>query len=273
MSSITLQSSTRLEPEASISPIGLTGFALLARLGQRGVPYQYMRMFFAAPPKISKEISCNMLDGIDNFTKDHIFRALLARLVDEAKQLHRVLYMSRTKPDLTWEFYTADDPLIRSLRKFKLRDGTATIGYPNHMLQRFVRDVITMVICQLVLRVLANLGSTHASGDATGASSKGAALLKDGARSDSQGISNARNGAADPNRAKRARNNEDESDEERDDQKKRKSTPADRVPLSLRLACPFYKAYPTKLCTSRSCLGPGWETVHRLKYDVRYRQL
>lgn len=272
MPSVISHTSTRPEPGASRSPMGRAGFALLARLGQRGVPYQHMRMFFAATSKIPKAIVCNMLDGIDSFTKDHIFRALLARKVDEAKQLYRVLYMSRTRPDLTWEFYTADDPSI-GLRKSKLQDGTATIGYPNHMLQRFVRDVITMVICQLVLRVLANLESTHASGDATGGSSKGAALLKDGAHTDSQGISNARNGAADPNRAKRARNNEDESDEERDDQKKRKSTPADRVPLSLRLACPFYKAYPTKLCTTRSCLGPGWESVHRLKYDVRYRQL
>lgn len=35
-----------------------------------------------------------------------------------------------------------------------------------------------------------------------------------------------------------------------------------------RLACPYFKKTPQRYCTSkwRSCPGPGWETVHRVKY-------
>ncbi|KAF4448881.1 hypothetical protein F53441_7769 [Fusarium austroafricanum] len=37
---------------------------------------------------------------------------------------------------------------------------------------------------------------------------------------------------------------------------------------SLRFACPFYKHDPERYETSRSCCGPGWETVHRVKEHI-----
>jgi hypothetical protein len=33
-----------------------------------------------------------------------------------------------------------------------------------------------------------------------------------------------------------------------------------------RLACPFTKAPPQKGDLYRACLGPGWSSIHRLKY-------
>jgi hypothetical protein len=39
----------------------------------------------------------------------------------------------------------------------------------------------------------------------------------------------------------------------------------------LRLACPYYRRNPLKYSSSRSCVGPGWDTVHRLKQHL-YRQ-
>lgn len=40
---------------------------------------------------------------------------------------------------------------------------------------------------------------------------------------------------------------------------------APSTPKGLRFACPFYKHNPERYETSRSCCGPGWETVHRVK--------
>lgn len=34
-------------------------------------------------------------------------------------------------------------------------------------------------------------------------------------------------------------------------------------------ACPFFKNNPAKYATRRTCLGPGWRTVHRVKYGTR----
>ncbi|KAK5663804.1 hypothetical protein OQA88_7 [Cercophora sp. LCS_1] len=41
--------------------------------------------------------------------------------------------------------------------------------------------------------------------------------------------------------------------------------------LTKKLACPFYKRYPSSECMSKSCRAPGWPTVHRVKEHI-YRQ-
>jgi hypothetical protein len=43
--------------------------------------------------------------------------------------------------------------------------------------------------------------------------------------------------------------------------------PARKISLSNgpKLACPFYKRDPEKYSQNRSCVGPGWDSVHRLK--------
>jgi hypothetical protein len=38
--------------------------------------------------------------------------------------------------------------------------------------------------------------------------------------------------------------------------------------LILRFACPFFKRDPRKYRHCRGCTGPGWHSVHRLKYFV-----
>ena len=42
------------------------------------------------------------------------------------------------------------------------------------------------------------------------------------------------------------------------------------VDRSRRLACPYYKRDPLMAANHRSCAGPGWDTVHRVKY-VRFQ--
>jgi hypothetical protein len=35
--------------------------------------------------------------------------------------------------------------------------------------------------------------------------------------------------------------------------------------LARRLACPYFKRDPVKYQEERSCVGPGWKRVHRIK--------
>ena len=44
--------------------------------------------------------------------------------------------------------------------------------------------------------------------------------------------------------------------------KARKADAKSRRPL----ACPFFKRYPQKYMTQRTCAGPGWHSMHRLKW-------
>jgi hypothetical protein len=62
-------------------------------------------------------------------------------------------------------------------------------------------------------------------------------------------------------------------DESGDHPDKRKRVSTKGIPksslLGCKLACPFYKRNPERHKTWRSCAGPGWDTIHRLKY-VRF---
>ncbi|KAF4973743.1 hypothetical protein FSARC_51 [Fusarium sarcochroum] len=49
------------------------------------------------------------------------------------------------------------------------------------------------------------------------------------------------------------------------EQRSRKTNQSKKTPTSPRFACPFYKHDPERYTTSRSCCGPGWESVHRVK--------
>ncbi|KAK5653818.1 hypothetical protein OQA88_7976 [Cercophora sp. LCS_1] len=55
---------------------------------------------------------------------------------------------------------------------------------------------------------------------------------------------------------------EDDGDEER---RKRASRPRLADLLQRRFACPFFKRYPDNTGLHKSCLGPGWSSVHRVK--------
>jgi hypothetical protein len=41
----------------------------------------------------------------------------------------------------------------------------------------------------------------------------------------------------------------------------------------LNLACPFYKFDPHKFAKQRICCGPGWDSVHRIKYVYHARRM
>jgi hypothetical protein len=60
-----------------------------------------------------------------------------------------------------------------------------------------------------------------------------------------------------------------DSDDGEDRRKKQQQKKSDLPAANLsgrRLACPFFKKNPQKHTEWRSCQGPGWLTVHRVKY-------
>jgi hypothetical protein len=61
--------------------------------------------------------------------------------------------------------------------------------------------------------------------------------------------------------------NNDEDDEENSPNKRRRGSLAtlESSDTSSRFACPFYKHEPLRFCNRRTCPGPGWPTVHRMK--------
>jgi hypothetical protein len=64
----------------------------------------------------------------------------------------------------------------------------------------------------------------------------------------------------------------DHNDEENNGFRKRRkmhdeSTIAGHEKIPKKLACPYYKRHPHKLHSSGACCGPGWESVHRIKYN------
>jgi hypothetical protein len=62
------------------------------------------------------------------------------------------------------------------------------------------------------------------------------------------------------------------ADDGQDDYPNKPSSALRRIsiirPLRSKLACPFYKNNPAKYEDWRSCPGPGWDSVHRIKYVV-----
>ena len=55
--------------------------------------------------------------------------------------------------------------------------------------------------------------------------------------------------------------------EDAPNRKMRKGVPHSGNPERRRFACPFYKRYPLKYRNSRTCAGPGWPEVHRVKCE------
>jgi hypothetical protein len=68
-------------------------------------------------------------------------------------------------------------------------------------------------------------------------------------------------------RRKRMHKKEGEDDESDGNDRGRivKKTRADQQPAQ-RFACPFYKHNPVKFRSNRTCRGPGWWDVHRVKF-------
>jgi hypothetical protein len=68
------------------------------------------------------------------------------------------------------------------------------------------------------------------------------------------------------------RADEDRDQDKDDDSSRKKPKPhsfTDTERLSKKFACPFYKHNPVRYQNIRSCPGPGWDTIHRLKLVSR----
>ncbi|KAF0329289.1 hypothetical protein GQ607_003598 [Colletotrichum asianum] len=79
------------------------------------------------------------------------------------------------------------------------------------------------------------------------------------------GSSATQGGQSKENSKRRSEDHEADRSDDGDEQKRpRLGSSASEVS---RLACPYFKKTPQRYCTSkwRSCPGPGWETVHRVK--------
>jgi hypothetical protein len=79
------------------------------------------------------------------------------------------------------------------------------------------------------------------------------------------------------NNKKRSRDSRDRaSDDEQDDQRNKRNKSKSTVELSSlagpRFACPFFKHDPQRYISCRTCAGPGWPTIHRLKYAKFFRK-
>ena len=74
--------------------------------------------------------------------------------------------------------------------------------------------------------------------------------------------------AAGRNQDNRKRRPEDEDGDDEGDgsDRKRPRRHTDTEEPPMRLACPYFKNNPRRYRLSRSCPGPGWSTVHRVKY-------
>lgn len=68
---------------------------------------------------------------------------------------------------------------------------------------------------------------------------------------------------------KRSSHKESDASGDSDDEEENKGSSIKRTKteenLGKRLACPFFKRNPQRYQEERSCVGPGWRTVHRLK--------
>ena len=43
-----------------------------------------------------------------------------------------------------------------------------------------------------------------------------------------------------------------------------------RETATRKFACPYYKHNPERYKNAKTCMGPGWTTVHRVKYVILY---
>ena len=80
----------------------------------------------------------------------------------------------------------------------------------------------------------------------------------------------AENKAADPSYSRRNEKpqSEDEKGDDEEPNKRRKVEveAPDDCKVTRKVACPFFLRHSERYCNRRSCPGPGWNSVHRLKY-------
>jgi hypothetical protein len=104
---------------------------------------------------------------------------------------------------------------------------------------------------------------SHAGSEGTSAS-QAAAQISGSFGSGTKGSGGRKRGMADDDRTYGEKNGRGNGDDPNKRQKLDR-TPKDGAVVSTRFACPFYKRDPEKYRNQRSCPGPGWDTVHRLK--------
>ncbi|KAI1344432.1 hypothetical protein F5Y15DRAFT_112066 [Xylariaceae sp. FL0016] len=158
--------------------------------------------------------------------------------------------------------------------------GHHSIGPTNRELDsrlclRNIEDVVSQIVRSYRDRLLDSLmkesgnlmtqGSivSHAGGAETSQSTPQAGSSSSNGTSTSTRRRNARHG--------KKRLNSSYDDENEEDSSKRERLDAAPSEANRRLACPYYRRCPERHAHWRSCAGPGWDSVHRVKEHV-YRR-
>jgi hypothetical protein len=133
------------------------------------------------------------------------------------------------------------------------------------IIQAFIEEVLRLVLARLSELEMGVHGMVqHHNGQPGGSSAP--SVSAGSAPSQSRG-----NVARDRVIRKRPLDNGEEDSNDDDENEKRKrpraaiKKPSDGLQRYRRLACPFYKRYPDIEWKSKSCYGPGYDTVHRHK--------
>jgi hypothetical protein len=137
----------------------------------------------------------------------------------------------------------------------------------DYILRNFGLEVATLVLLEVWNRINPKNGPTSCAGPPS-QSSSGATSSKASKDSHSQSPNKKRSRAMTGKGFRNDAEQDGDDDQEEDHPKRPRKTPPSGALARVRLrkfACPFFKRNPDKHQRWRSCAGPGWETVHRVK--------
>ncbi|KAK3989059.1 hypothetical protein QBC44DRAFT_370430 [Cladorrhinum sp. PSN332] len=154
-----------------------------------------------------------------------------------------------------------DSSLESSVHTFSFSSSASEVSYVGAALSAYQREVVESLMREFGAlfyqdfangsgRVRASLGSSSAASQGSGSSSPGRAGANDGP-SDNRGLPNL------PGSGSGGGTQGPASLEE-----------SLRAVQSRKLACPYYKREPWKHNKHRSCTGPGWPAIHRVKEHI-----
>lgn len=120
---------------------------------------------------------------------------------------------------------------------------------------------------RLMEHIYATLAHNHAQGEGGGSTSFTPSSTTSGHSASAQPVRSTGKGGRGKRRP--SQNDSDGSGDSDDDEEKHRRPVSKRSKHkqtgTMMLACPFFKRNPQRYQRERSCVGPGWETMHRLK--------
>ena len=165
--------------------------------------------------------------------------------------------------------YTLGEPPSVTFEEFDSDTETVTSCSRNagpNLLDRLMADFVQRYYAALNgilnsghMRVVHQSGTSSSTGSASNSS--------DGtSHTGSNETGSSQSGSSPPSAGKKhGRSNDREGSDDRQESERRKRINAGPAGPSRKLACPYYKRRPHIYQSRKSCPGPGWDSVHRLK--------